>query len=840
MNITEIKEDIYSKIQSGCIDKTVITSLTANSSVINKECELWDFKLTIEDSKDSYIKLVKHVISFYNSYGGYIIYGIDETEKDIKFDTVGIIGNDLDIQKLKGYFDDILGFRIDVTYCKLAINSTINLGLLHIPKRPIGTKPASCLKTINKSNGEKGLLIDKGATYFRIGDECKQVKNTEEFEFIVGRRQLKESSAINIIEHNLPQRTSICKSFIGRVGIIESLWNWLDDDLNYSIVLAGEGGKGKTSIAYEFSSLVIKSNSTEFEQIVWLTAKRNQFRARLNEYEEIGETHYSNLDSLLKEICLRTGSIESEIIDLNTQDLKRQAKRNLSIVRTLLIIDDVDSNQINEQRRIVETARVICNSNSKAIITTRVNNIYSTDSCIEVPGLKDEEYIELVNNLCNSMKAPKFNEKNILKIWRASLGSPLYTESIIRLCRTDSLENALALWEGKSGEAVREAALKKEISELSLEAKRVLITISIAGSCSITELSKLTGLEIVTIRESIEALTNIFLVDSKRFSENEPRFDVNSTTSLLVIAIADQLLVDYVNFRAEIDAAVAALNDSLDNNRNIPEVGSVIRQCSALLLNNDYIAARETVQNILDQNQYKNNPDLLFTLARINYEDSSIDRQVVRRLFENAELNGQNKEIFYHTRYNLEYFNGDRSVAFDISKKCVQNFGDSSIIWVQRFLEDSLFKASNSVQSKSLKLLISAYECSAKHVKSASGSSLVKIKDLSKEIIDKIIYISKYNNDYITITSSTILAINSGDVRTSIYSTFIDGFNNLNGEYKKNQKPNNQGLSEREIKIQELISIGKQFIIDSIDQLNAEPKRREFIIEQLEQLHSLL
>ncbi|ANR76481.1 hypothetical protein [Klebsiella variicola] len=76
MNIQEIKKDIYELIQLGDLTDNSFKKLFINKhSIIGKECELWDFKENFDGTKEAYLKLLKAIASFYNSYGGYIFMG---------------------------------------------------------------------------------------------------------------------------------------------------------------------------------------------------------------------------------------------------------------------------------------------------------------------------------------------------------------------------------------------------------------------------------------------------------------------------------------------------------------------------------------------------------------------------------------------------------------------------------------------------------------------------------------------------------------------------------------------------------------------------------------------
>ena len=250
-------------------------------------------------------------------------------------------------------------------------------------------------------------------------------------------------------------------------------------------MLAADGGKGKTSIAYEFCQLLITTRVEGIEQIIWLTAKNKQFKPIFNEYVSVPETHFNDMSTLLKELCIRTGSVENTLEDLSVVQLTKLAKQNLKEYPSFFFIYDVYSSTPEEQKIILEMAKTISSESSKILLTTRVNSIYSLDSSILIPGMFGDEFKDLINTLCDRLNLQKLNDKNLVKLEKASEGSPLFSESILRLFKQgSSIDLAIQEWTGKSGEAARAAALKKEVRELAVEAKKVLGTGCSVGSCA--------------------------------------------------------------------------------------------------------------------------------------------------------------------------------------------------------------------------------------------------------------------------------------------------------------------------------------------------------------------
>lgn len=782
MDIITIKQEIYESIQSGDISKSVIDRLVRNDgTLLPKECELWDYKKTFDDTNDAYLKTLKSIISFHNTYGGYMIFGVDEAEKDTSFILCGVKKNLIDQQVLRGKFDRHFNQRLDLTYEEILISSATSnflIGLLHIPKRD---KKTHSIAAINDGANSKGkLILEKDAVYIRRVDQCKKIVAQSDFEFLVSERNFSftdgksKQTRKNIIEHNLPDKNFICPEFIGRFEILQELWSWLSDDFQYTKVLAADGGKGKTSIAYEFCQLIIKSGTELFEQVVWLTAKEQQFKATYNNYVETPETHYKDLESLLKEVCLRTGYLPDEIKDFTLQQMQRAARDGLNVIPSFVVIDDIDSSSPEEQKRIMEIARSISNTASRVLMTTRANNIYSNDSSILVPGLRGEEYIELVNSICDSIGLQKYNAKKIEKLKLASEGSPLFTESILRLCKLGlSVENAVVDWSGKSGDTVREAALRKEVLELSPEAIKTLLTISYVGSLSRSELHLYTDFENSEINEAIEQLGNLFLISSIDFIEEEPRFESTSSISKLVLSIASDIVPNSEQFINRIREICEGLE--ANSQVHIPKVGAAVRQCNSLLKEERYSDSRNTVHSLIKKPRYKENSDLYFILAKTDYEDPDVTDEVARKSFSEAFIKGQRKPAFFEMWYQTEINHGSSSAILDVCENALRSIGNFDAQWGERCALAS-YNQANSTENyeNKVRYLVACYEHLSKLIKRSKKDKWEQFKDLSIKVVDAIWDESVKNAMYEVAGRAIINAVNGGDIRSINFNRMIE------------------------------------------------------------------
>lgn len=797
MNITELKKQIYTLVQAGNISTTILEILIPNNKVVPFECELWDYKEAYEESAHDYTKTARSIASLYNTYGGYLLYGVKELVKDTTYELIGVKQGEISIQKLKGQLDKYFGHRLNISILELTYGTpAVTVGLLHVPKRPEQQHTISANKRAEDAKNK--LIFSEGATLYRVGDECKQAVTHADFEFLTSSRDLlalidgKFVKKINLLDHNLPDRNFICPSFVGRVEIIQKLWAWLSDEFQYAKVLAGEGGKGKTSIAYEFCQLIASTGAPIFDQIIWLTAKTHQFKAGADDFISTPETHYSDLESLLITICQKTGALDSELEDLGITQLKRLARQNLDNYPSFIVVDDVDSTEVDEQKRIMETAREIGGSKSKILLTTRSNVSYSSDTAIEVPGLSGDEYEQYIDELKVSMGFEAITPKTIRKLEKASEGSPLFTESILRLCRVGySIDNAISEWHGKKGEAVRSAALRREIHQLSPEARRVLLTIAFIGSCSLVELRHYTELEQLLIEDAIPELGRLFLLQSASFIESEPRFKCSQSIANLTISLKDEILPNSDRYLGALKGRAQALKSNASKNSQAA-VGEAIRQSIALLKEKDYSKARATIKAVLKKQQYKNNPDLLLAYAQIESMDPLSDINSVRSSFKDAYTHGQRKELLFDLWFQVEARTGNKSELVDVCRSAVIDAKLHTTKWLNRSAEAKYLLAHKmGSAARKHELLANSYEDISQAIKKSHGALKHQLKELSIRILDDLWNSLNTEKEDFKAFKAMYKAIKAGDIRSINYYRLSEAACSFHAQY------HSAGLSTR-------------------------------------------
>ncbi|MCX5998037.1 MAG: NB-ARC domain-containing protein [Chloroflexi bacterium] len=714
INLREVKKAISAFIEDATLDGRVIDALKCDGKVVPTECELWDYKEQANSDAISLAKIVLHIVSFHNSYGGYLVFGVKQAKDNVpEFAPVGIQPGSLNSDQLKRLVASYTGDRIDISYVEMMVGfleRQCTIGLLHIPKRLRQLPPCAFGK--NGPEDKPGhSIFKKNSIYFRLQDECRPAETTDDLQFLFGRRdnpsrfansvhsKLGETTDL-LVDNNLPDRNFICPKFIGRDDMIAQLWQWLTDDLNRTKVLAGDGGKGKTSIAYEFAEEVCRTRPYGIDKVVWLTAKTKQFMGQLDKFVRVPRTDFYDTESLLKAICAELAVLNSEIEGASVLMLKKLLNNALSNIPCLIVIDDVDSTAPNEQRMILETAMQFPNRGARFLLTTRMNISYSRASCITVSGLSKQDYADFMAHCVADLKIAPLKSRQVDRMFGVTDGSPLYTESLLRLCRLGmNIDDAMTQWSKKLGSEVRKAALEREVGNLMGESKRVLLACTYMSEASLTELKQVTGYDDERMMLCLEDLKSMFLVSAKQFIEKEPRFAVSNNIARLILEQQEMLVPDHV----ALEKAVAGrrVRGGTRNSMLIQRaVGAAVGQAIALIRATQHDDAVQTIESALKE--YHNNRDLLLArgrclLARFNDRRGSNDLTMARKALAKAYECGQRKEILYELWYQAEMAAQHPQGAIDVCTRAIDDGIQQKHIWLSK-RADARLKSSLSMQ----------------------------------------------------------------------------------------------------------------------------------------------
>lgn len=355
-------------------------------------------------------------------------------------------------------------------------------------------------------------------------------------------KQVWKGSELEPISSMLPPRESIVPNFIGRTGQLNDLWSWLVDRRSGVHVLSGDGGKGKSAVAYHFAEQVVDNPPDFIQFVMWVSAKRRAFNS--GEVFEL-EQDFQDLATLLDAILNAYGASEDE--KRAPLDEKQEwCLQYLELLPALLIVDDVDSLEGTDDDALLFLMTKASAGASKVLVTTRRVPFGAAAATTVVPGFKpDEEGYRFVETRLLMFRFPSdslsLETKN--EILEVTDGTPLFIEDLIRLIRSGvSTKKAIEAWRERDGDAAREYALRREFEALSAEAQRALLAFALhPGPTATREVAIAAAVSEQEMIRAISELQGLFLVVPDSSTGEEILFSVPSNTrSLALRAFGDR------------------------------------------------------------------------------------------------------------------------------------------------------------------------------------------------------------------------------------------------------------------------------------------------------------
>ena len=631
---------LYEFIRAGQLGQEVFKEVLPNGEPHQYENVFWDYKIELptlsqshkpsDAERDNYnlkmAEIVKDAVSFYNSYGGYLVIGIRNEPREV----VGY-NKSFDCDELNKKIKAATKHDVDCMFTIHTASSRGNnykIGIVFIPQRQDNKEPAQFLRDAPTSDqGYKAYK--KHDIYFRQGHECKAAQTSDDYSFLCspGRRQIDPTRDINVtigLSNNLGPRDPGFISFIGRENYLQELWRWLCDRFSSSKLLAGLGGVGKTTLAREFAEDVIRNSALGFECVIWLSAKQRFYTAILDQYVPATRVDFIDVKSLLRTLLLELGYIEDELDpEWTRSELIDEVVQTLRILPSFVVIDDIDSLNPGQQNEVFHTILQVMNTTigtapvpSRALLTARLDLGASPAQLIRVTGLNPPEFYEYVQMIANSIGlnlniGP--SSRLIERFHKVTDGSPTFAASILRFLRLGvNLPSALDTWRGSDGEEVRKFAFEKELSNLTESQVRTLYAACILGDTSVLELQQITQSNSTLLQDDLGELRKYHLLAlGNDLLRGGARLIVPSGIRLMGGLIRGRLR-DPSRIEREC-ARVQSVSPKLED-----KADRILRRVIALWRDQKPEDALEVVS--LSDKQYRNNPNLKCLLGRAYLE----------------------------------------------------------------------------------------------------------------------------------------------------------------------------------------------------------------------------
>lgn len=611
-------------------------------------------------------ELVRDILAFANTEdGGYIIFGVEDGTGD----PVGLQGEHLDMTKIQNVLKNYITAPIDYKVNEHCLQwptwmEPRRFGIIYIAEAPTIVLPQRQVAYEDDKKRTK-ILVDTNQIVVRLGAQSI-VPDQATLTRLIERKHLRAESneQINVLEGNLPAREDIATEFIGRRRELEELQKWFKDPDSKTWMLTGDGGKGKTAIAYEFATELKGGAPKNVEYILWLSAKLRRFQGGMMRSID---PNFWDYPSLVDAVVRGYGFDDEDYAKLSDVEKKEQAKILLTEIPALVIADDIDSLESKNERAIRFLISDIASTSSKILFTSRRVPFGFGDNYTYVEGLNKEDGRGFIYSRIRRSRFDKdmFTPRIVDEILQVTDGSPLYIEDLLRLCAFLSVEEAISTWKKKAGHEARQYALEREFELLNPTAKDIVFACCLPEvALSLVEIQMITGFSQEQVVLEMNGIQDLFLISRLRLIDGEPRFDVNSNTRRLILETYDKH-PRLIELKERYKGLVGRLNVRQG------DIQSYIQKAISLQLMHDHEKAEKLLLDALQR--HPNNADLTAQLGVI-YSHWKPNRRLTdaRQQFKLAQQLGCRQEWMYRTWIQMESSEQDWHGAANVADEAIK------------------------------------------------------------------------------------------------------------------------------------------------------------------------
>jgi len=222
-----------------------------------QENTYWDYKDRFPHSMsdDYFWGICRLICGLHNRYGGLIIFGVHDVDRTPGHNRVTV-----DIERLNTRLRELLNEPVECSHRRYSFSTGKPLpatqyqndgfDLVLVPKRKFST-PVVRFRTDTGRYKSSDIFI-------RQNHEVVRAKSADITELYSPRSSfgLEQEDSEARIPSMLPQRPSVLRHFIGRTRVLDDVFAWFVTREDARAFLHGAGGSGKSTIAFEFASIV--------------------------------------------------------------------------------------------------------------------------------------------------------------------------------------------------------------------------------------------------------------------------------------------------------------------------------------------------------------------------------------------------------------------------------------------------------------------------------------------------------------------------------------------------------------------------------------------------------
>ena len=523
-----------------------------------QEGALWDYKkeFPFSRSDDYFGGIIRLICAFHNTYGGLIIFGVDDNSREITGNSVNI-----NIEAFNSVLTERLTNSIECSACRYDFSDAQTLDILLVPKRAIGTPPVRFAIAIGP--------YPKGRVYVRQSHEVLTARSSD-MPFLYGPRHGVQSdqdlSDPPDLISALPSSPSTVKEFIGRSEVMDRLWYWLVHDDEPRTFLFGKGGSGKSTIAFEFARTVALNaphftagNDHNIDAVLFLSAKKRALDTITGQIVPFVGSDFGTADELFQQILALSEWLTFEDVELmSLKGLRAELRQLMDTITPLIVIDDIDTLTtlgLDPGMDGLYRSAIRAKKGAKILYTLRNAPTQSLAQAIEVPGLQDAEYREFISACCKQFRQPEPSDKIIDgPLSERSERRPLVIEAVIGLRRTAGrYETAMELLQQRAGDEIRSYLFDREYDALATDnrARYLLAALSLSPKpMGFGDLEAVTRFNQQQLSDALGEVAEMFLTLHEEASET--RYALGQSTQDYIANRREQLdLIPQIRVRIQ-------------------------------------------------------------------------------------------------------------------------------------------------------------------------------------------------------------------------------------------------------------------------------------------------
>lgn len=408
------------------------------SHKFNFESEYLDYKVEFHfDSTRERLELVKDIVSFANTEGGAIVFGV----RNKTYDWIGLDSesDDIDDITISDMVFEYTGKRIDFKCGSYTINGNV-FYLITINKEKT---PVAFIKNGEYSRYKKGSskqehahVFKKDSIYGRVSSSSREVTNDLFF--------FEKREKTNHILTNLNDIPSPYVKYVDRKKEKDQLIAALQNNNIRHVRINGIGGIGKTSFVRNLCDAILSSSVSfnfPIDSIIWITGKVNLFTPSgdITVLRDTLLTYREMLNSIAN--CLFIDSL-----GLSDDELCEKIYDKMSIYSTLLILDNMET--IKDARIVNFYQNVPFNCH---IIFTSRTDLATSFTRIDLAGFDKDQFFEFINNSIDEYKPDKKDDiletviPHINEFKKLTRGSPILIKLIMhKICNGHNINPILS------------------------------------------------------------------------------------------------------------------------------------------------------------------------------------------------------------------------------------------------------------------------------------------------------------------------------------------------------------------------------------------------------------